>query len=214
VEDPDDIRRQLSGKPARGDQPPAKRQRERKQKFRDEPRTRQPRASERSSIVAQDWYDRGTAQGFPFPYDVNYLALAIQQRVERDPEMQALLAKDEHDKVQRWLAKMVANWWDHYVDGTITASNAKEYFLGQDWDDLRDWALSNLRKDYLLRHGKRVRPTIDAGSKEYAERLEGIRKRHAVERFLDTHPEDEERPELDPEARDRLRSFANRRRKK
>jgi hypothetical protein len=137
-----------------------------------------------------------------------------QLKVERDPEMKMLLAKGEHDKVARWLAKMVDNWWGHYADGAITAANAKEYFLGQDWDDLRDWALGNLRKDYLLEHGKRVKPTITPASREYRERLEGIHKKHSVERFLDTHPETEERAPLDPEAQSRLRSFANRRRKK
>lgn len=165
-------------------------------------------------MAAQDWYDRGVERGFTFPYDVNYLALAIQKRVESDPKMSALL--EDGDKVDRWMAKMNANWWDFYADETITASNAKDYFLGHDWEDLRDWAHGNLRKDYILKHGKPVPPPVYPEQQAYQQRLEDLRKQAVVDAYfqrLEEEPEVEPRAPLDPEARERLRSWASQRRK-
>jgi hypothetical protein len=207
--------REMSGKPSGTRQPPAKRQRKSRGNQPQPTKAKQPRASLRASAAAQDWYDRGEGFGFSFPYDVNYLALAIQRKVEHDPKMSRLLA--DGDKVDRWLAKMSVNWWDHYVDESIHAGNAKEMFLGNDWEDVRDWAHSNLRKDYILKHGRKVDPSVNPNmaSKEFRERLEKIHSEAQVQRYLDSHPEDEgERPALDTTARDRLRSFANRRRRK
>lgn len=216
VTDPMAIMRELSGKPASsGFQPKHKRQRDRGSRGHQQPaRSKQPRASERASMAAQVWYDRGESLGFTFPYDVNYFALALQRKVEHDPRMQPFLTRGEFEKVERWLAKMITNWWDHYADGTITASNAKEFFLGNDWEDVRDWAHTNLRKDYLLKHGKRVDPPLYPNQKDYQQRLENIHKASQVQRYLEGHPEEGGREGLDPEGRSRLRSFANRRRRK
>lgn len=217
-----DIWRQLSGKTG-GYQQPAKSHGKKPDRRGSQPpaqnKTRQPRASERASMAAQDWYDRGASFGFSFPYDVNYFALALQRKVEADPRMSPLLA--DGDKVDRWLAKMNANWWGTadseggggYVDGTITASNAKEMFLGEDWNDVRDYAHTNLRKDYLLKHGKRVKPAVDPNSQEYRGRLEDLRRAATVRQHLQHVEEAGDRPVLDESARGRLRSFANRRRR-
>lgn len=180
-------------------------------------KSKQPRASDRASFAAQQWVDHAEARGFNLPYDVNYFALGLQSKIERDPEIGSVIRTGDMDKAERWVAKMIDNWWEHYVNESVTASNAKEMFLGEDWDDLRDWARSNLRKDYLVQHGTRVPMPDYPGSREYAERLQEIHRRGVVEQYLrrlaDAPPVDD-RPPLDVSARERLRSFANRRRRK
>lgn len=212
MDDPSAIMREMEGRPARnGNQKPTRQKRRGSQQ---PTKAKQPRASERASVAAQDWYDRGERAGFSFPYDVNYFALGLQQKVETDPRMAPLLVAGQHDRVERWLAKIVMNWWNHYVDGSVTASNAKEMFLGNDWEDVRDWAMGNLRKDYLLKHGKRVDPPIYAHQQDYQGRLEDLHKTAQIDRYLASQPEEADHQPLDPEGRDRLRSFANQRRRK
>jgi hypothetical protein len=213
--DPLALSREMRGdSPAPRDRPKMNRQRQARGSQQQPAKAKQPRASERASVAAQDWYDRGEAHGLTFPYDVNYFALALQRKVERDPRMKPLLT--DGDKVDRWLAKMNANWWDHYADGMIHGGNAKEMFLGQDWDDVRDWAHSNLRKDYILKHGRRVQPSVNPNnsSVEFRERLAAIHTEAQVQRYIESHPEQGESPSLDETGRERLRSFANRRRRK
>jgi hypothetical protein len=215
MEDPTAIRREMDGKPAYqpNDRGRKKTHRQKPAGRKQEPaRSKQPRASQRASVAAQDWYDRGESHGLTFPYDVNYLALALQRKVERDPKMSPLLA--DGNKVDRWLAKMVANWWGHYVDGSIHGGNAKEMFLGEDWDDVRDWAHSNLRKDYVLKHGTKVQPSINPNSATFRDRLKEIHTEAQVQRYVDSQPEVGESPPLDETGRERLRSFANRRRRR
>lgn len=214
MDDPSAIMREMEGRPSRtGNQTPPRKQKPPRGSQHQSTKAKQPTASERSSVAAQVWYDRGERAGFSFPYNVNYLALALQQKVEKDPRMAPLLVAGEHDKVERWLAKIVANWWDHYVDGSVTSSNAKEMFLGHDWEDVRDWAHSNLRKDYLLKHGKRVEPPAYSNQQEYQGRLEDVHRTAQINRYLASQPEEVDHQPLDPGGRDRLRSFANRRKR-
>lgn len=168
-------------------------------------------------MLAQDWYDRGEVHGFSFPYDVNYFALALQRKIERDPEIKPFLDKGSHDQVQRWVSKMIERWWEEYADGTIHAGNAKDFFLGNDWDDLRYYARSCLRAKYLLEHGRRVPPPLYPEQKDYQDRLTGIRNRARINEFLrqqEQRPETPEETSLDPEGRERLRSFVEKRRTK
>jgi hypothetical protein len=207
---PDAIRREMKGSSSEP-QPPARKKSRRSQ---DRSERRQPLAPERWSMLAQDWYARGEAVGFSFPYDVNYLALALQRTVEADSEIRAFLAKGRHDQVDRWLAKMVERWWEDYTDEAITAKNAKEYFLEIDWDDLRDYARSCLRAKYLLEHGRRVEPPVYPGQTEYQERLRELGRRSRVQREVEHVDADVEPPQVDPDSRARLRSFVTTRRKK
>lgn len=223
------INRELSGKPTLDDSSPrrgSQRKRNRKEPrtkagFQAKPKT--SRASERASHLAQRWYDLGEAEGFSFPYDVNYLALALQRKVEGDKEMRPLLLAGKHDQVERWVHKMIGIWWNAvdedghggYLTNEINQRNAKDYFLDTDWDDLREYALSNLRMAYLREHGRRVSPPVYDNQQKHRERLESLRKEAVVEqhlRTLEEHPELNERPEVDDDGRERLRSFVEKRR--
>jgi hypothetical protein len=185
-------------------------------------RSRQPAASHRASALAQIWYDHGTASGFEFPYDVNYFALALQRKIENDPEFRPYLVKNKHDQVQRWVAKMIEIWWNPvgsddlggYLTGDVSARNAKEMFLATDWEDLRDFAKSCLRAAYLKEHGRRVDPPIYGSQQEYQERLSRVRREETVRTYVENLEEASDRPEVDESARDRLRSWRDKRRKK
>lgn len=214
----DDIRRQLSGV-TRTDENKTRVKRERSKKTTTRTQVtprKQPPASERSSIVAQEWYDRAVDRGFNLPYNANYLALAIQDKIQNDPRMRKFLAAGRADDVLRWAQRMVSNWWDFYVDEDITQSNAKDYFLGNDWEDLRDWALDNLKSEYNVKHGKRIPPPLYPNQQDYRRRLEDIDRQQAINRWLDTHPEQvsEDAPRLDPKAHERLRSWSERQKQK
>lgn len=176
---------------------------------------RQPQASERSSILAQRWYDAAEQMGFALPYDVNYLALALQHKIETDPEFRPYLLQGHADQVERWVAKMVERWWAEYVDTTIHARNAKDMFLGEDWDDLRYYAHSCLRAAYLVEHGTRVSTPMYPDQQDYHERLERTTQEAMTKRVVaETLEAPSEEHQIDPEGRGRLRSFVERRRRK
>ena len=187
------------------------------------PKTKRPQASERASILAQDWYDQGAALGFDFPYDVNYFALALQRRIEHDAEMRVYLKHNRHDQVERWVSKMIERWYAEYVSNEIHAGNAKDFFLATDWDDLRDYSKTCLEAAWAKKHGKRKavhRFTDDDNetgvrNREYREELDDLRKRHAVEAYL-AQVAEAEAPDvqLDEEGRERLRSWRDKRRSK
>jgi hypothetical protein len=211
------INREMSGKPALDEGDPRRKRASRiRPPAKQAARNRQPQASESASILAQAWYDEGAERGFSFPYDVNYLALAIQRKVENDPEMQPFLNKGKHEQVERWVAKMIERWWAEYADNTIHAGNAKDYFLRHDWEDLRYYARSCLRAKYLLEHGRLVPPPLYPNQQEYQDRLQEIRQRESINANLRKVEEDDlpERHPVDEQARERLRSFAEKRRKK
>lgn len=216
----DQVRRELDGKPDRDyDSQPRRRTRNRPPRsgFPTRTQKKHPQASERSSLLAQRWMDAGSAAGFEFPYDVNFFALSLQRKVEGDKAMRDLLLKEDYDKVERWVAKMVERWWAEYVSNEITAANAKDYFLVTDWDDLREYARTCLRAAYLLKHGRRVTPSVEAlaAGRELHDRLAEKSRETEVSNYVEQVLTTEEQPlELDPKGRDRLRSWREKRRNK
>lgn len=205
--------------------PRPKRERKDKPQFQAGSGRKQPTASERSSMLAQVWYDLGEQEGFSFPYDVNYFALALQKKIEHDKEIRPFLEQEKFDQVERWVSKMIEIWWNPvdndgnggYLTNEINQRNAKDYFLDTDWDDLRDYARSCLRAKYLVEHGRRIPAPLYPEQQEYQQRLQDLRKQHSVDqhlRRLQDEPEPPERTPLDEKARERLRSFADKRRKK
>lgn len=223
----DDIRRALEGKPPWTGTPAPKRKPTAKgpRTYRQSsPQTPKTVASERSSMLAQRWYDLGEAEGFAFPYNVNFFAVALQRKVETDKEIKPFLDADKHDQVQRWIRKMIDLWWDPvdeegsggYLTGDINQSNAKDFFLDKDWDDLRDYARSCLRAAYLKEHHRVAPRPIYTNQQAYQAELQEIHDRAVVDQHLRRLEEDPapERGELDPEGRKRLRSFRDKRRKK
>lgn len=215
--DPMNIRREIDGRPpVDRDRPPARTKRQRSARQERTPaKPKRPPASERASILAQDWYDRGEARGLSFPYDVNFMALALAAKIEQDPAMAPYLAKGQHDRVQRWVAKMIERWWEEYVDGVIHAGNAKDYFLGTDWDDVRYYAKSCLQARYLKEHGRRVPAPMYPQQQEYQQRLKTLQDEAKVSRHIQALEEaPAEPPTLDEKGRSRLRSFVEKRRKK
>lgn len=220
----DEIRREVEGRTAHGDAPgrkPARRGRHNPATSPGSGRPRQPTASARASELGQLWYDLGNRNGFDFPYDANYFALALQRKIERDPEIKPFLDKGKHDQVSRWIRKMIEIWWAEgneegggYLTNEIQPRNAKEYFLNTDWDDLRDYARTALRAIYLKQHGKKVPPPIYPDQQEYQARLDEIRRKAKINPYLRHVDEAPERPEVDPEGRQRLRSWREKRSKK
>jgi hypothetical protein len=181
------------------------------------PRKKHAQASERASILGQMWVDLGNAAGFQFPYDVNYFALGLQAQIESDPEMQALLQRDEHDKVERWVEKMIERWWAEYVSNEIRSGTAKDFFLRTDWDDLREYARTCLRAAYLLENGSRKTPsdTYLAAGRELHDRLAEMAAQDRATTYAKKTLEADQAPlELDPKGRDRLRSWREKRRQK
>lgn len=224
-QDPDDIRRQLSGdKPFFSDQKKSagKKKRSASGNDRTPDKPRQPRASLEASSLGQQWYDLGTANGFEFPYDANFFALALERKISADPEFQKLIAENDRAKVDRWVTKMITLWWEEadedglggYFTNEIRPGNAKEYFLVQDWDDLRDYARSCLRAAYLKKYGRRVPMPDNPNQQEYRQRLEDVHREHQVHTYVRDVDLDAEPPKVDASARERLRSWRENRRKK
>jgi hypothetical protein len=217
----DDIRREFGDTPREYSET-RQRQRSRRPGRRSQPgfpppRKKHAQASERASILGQMWVDLGTAAGFQFPYDVNYFSLALQAQIEGDSEMQALLQQNEHDKVERWVEKMIERWWAEYVTNEIHSGTAKDFFLRTDWDDLREYARTCLRAAYLLEHGSRRTPSTEylAAGRELHDRLAEMVSQDRATTYAKKTLEAEETPlELDPKGRDRLRSWREKRRKK
>lgn len=221
-----DIRNEINGRDSRSYEPtPAKKVRTVRSPRREVGRSRQPQAPEWSSMLAQVWCDNAAGVEFDLPYDVNYFALALEKRVEQDPVLQKFLVKGKDEQVHRWVRKMIDLWWSPvdndgrggYLTGEVTARNAKDYFLGEDWNDLRDYARSCLRAAYLLEHGKAVAPPVYPNQQEYQSRLRTLQQRADVSRYLHEIEEGGEPPEpreLDEEDRKRLRSFVEKRRNK
>lgn len=186
---------------------------------------KQPTAGEQASMLAQSWYDRGEAAGFHLPYDVNYFALALDARLDRDQTLTEY-RKLPDDRFERWVLKMIERWWEDYafdadMPGKVTAANAKEFFLEVDWDDVRDYAFSCLRARYLMEHGTRRRLVVEAETPEESKerrslhdelrRLEqDARIRRAVA-SIDT--ESDPPPPPTEEDRARLKAWRDRRKK-
>jgi hypothetical protein len=215
----DAIRREVEG---RGPyQPPGKKQARNKQPLPMHGRPRQPTASARASELGQHWYDLATRAGFDLPYDANYFSLALQRKIENDDEMKPLLLAEHADQVSRWVRKMIDVWWapgdddgGGYLTGEVQARNAKEYFLGHDWEDLREYARSSLLAKHLKEHGRKVEPPVYEDQQEYLDRLDAIRAKAQIDPFLRSLEDAPDRPEVDPQGRDRLRSWREKRRKK
>lgn len=221
----DAVRREVDGKGPREEgvaRKPRPRQKAARPGFQPS-RKKQPQAGEQASLLAQEWYDQGNATGFDFPYDVNYFALALESRIEKDREIQKFLAKGKRDQVDRWIRKMIEVWWNPvdndgnggYLTGDVSARNAKDFFLDTDWEDCRDYARSCLRAAYLRQHGRRVPAPIYPDQKEYRERLDELRHRQKVETYVRQVDLDEKTAQarLDQNDRQRLRSFVEKRRK-
>lgn len=218
----DEIQSEFSSDDRYRPQPGQQRKKPARTRSQEPRRNRQPLAPAQASTLGQVWYDHGVQAGFEFPYDPNYFALALQRKIDSDSEFAPYLAKGKHDQVRRWVEKMIDLWWNPvrhddqggYLTGEVTARNAKEYFLGHDWDDLRDYAKSCLRAAYLKEHGRRVDPPIYGNQQEYQERLSRVRSEQAVRTYVEHLDEAADRPEVDEGARDRLRSWRDKRRKK
>lgn len=186
-------------------------------------RTRLPDADTETSLLAQAWFDAGEERGFSFPFNVNFLALALAEKISKDPvfakfrqDEEASAGETRDQQIHRWVAKMVERWWAEYADGTITASNAKDHFLEYDWDDLRYYAHSCLRAAWLTEHGVRqARPEYPDQQKHRGE-LRRIREESTLTEYwsrVEDAGEEIAEP-LGPEGRERLHSFAETRRKK
>lgn len=209
---PADISRQFGDRAGR----PEPQKATRKKKPSDKPR--QPRAGIGPSTLGQRWYDLGEAQGFEFPYDANYFALALEKKISKDPRLQKVAG--DGDKLDRWVTKMIEVWWGTadedgrggYFTHEITPRNAKEYFLVNDWDDVRDYAHSCLRAAYLKEHGRRVAPPEYPNQQAYQKRLEDVQKEHRIRSFVSTVDLEAEPPKVDEEGRARLRSWRDRKR--
>ena len=218
----DEIRRSISNKPPReySDSRPRRRSGSKSKPrpgYPESHRKRHATASDRSSILAQQWVDAGNAAGFQFPYDVNFFALALQAKIEGDSEFQKLLRKDEHDKVERWVEKMIERWWAEYLSNEITPANAKGYFLDIDWDDLQEYARTCLRAAYLLKHGTRKQRDVVAlaDGKRFRDHMAELEAEQQVSAYVDrTLSKESTALELDPKGRDRLRSWREKRSKK
>lgn len=207
MESADDIYRELSGKPAAGEYRGSKKAPRRSKPAAASGRPpRRPTAPPLASEVAQSWMDAAAVAGFDPPYDTNYLALAVQRRVDSDPEIRVML-KDHPDRARRWLLKMVERWWAEYLTGEVTAHNAKEYFLSNDWIDLRNYARSCLRAAYLREHGRSVGPAVYENQVEYRDRLARIRLEDRLDALT---REDDTVVELDETRRSRLSSWRKR----
>ena len=202
--------REASGKPERPSTPAKK---SRRTQSRTPDRVKQPEAAELPSLLAGSWFRLGEERGFRFPYNENYLALAIQRKVDADEDLQRYLESGRDDEVNRWLHKMVERWWAEYADEVVTESNAKEYFLDRDWSDLKYYARSCLRAAYLKKHGKPVPEPEYPNQQAYRQRLKQIHQQAQVEQVAEVE-ESELTGQLDPEARGRLRSFREKRSKK
>lgn len=209
----DEIRAGLSGRePRPAYEPRQKKSRPQKSRREYEPSgPKQPTAPPMPSLIAQQWFDLGNQHGWEFPYNVNFLALAIAERVERDKFLVAVRTKQNEHQVQRILEKMVQVWWRDYINGEVTRRNAKEMFLDEDWDDVRYYAHTSLRAAYLKKHGKRkpIKALMDEAQADFGrdlhERLKALRLNQRIEDIL-AQPEIDRTP-LDEAARERLRSF-------
>ena len=207
--DQEQLRRELSGK---REVPAGRKPRNRRQN-RYPDRKPQPTALPLASEVAQDWFDRGNAAGFEFPFNVNYLALDIQPKIDKDQDFQRLLGlgPERHDQVRRWMLKMSERWWAEYVNGEVTQRNAKDYFLDTDWPDVKEYARTCLRGAYLKQHGVPVKPPEYPRQQEYRAELSSVGRSHRVAEIL----AEPSAPivEVDEEARERLRSWRKRKTK-
>ena len=205
VESLSSIRAELSGQEPR--ETSARTQKSSRQKKQAPVKKKQPTAGHLVSAVAADWFTRARSVGMDLPYDENYLALAIQARIDRDPDFR----DRDPGQTKRWLLKMSERWWEEYVDNTITAKRAKETFLETDWDDLKDYARSCLRAAYLRKHGVAKASPEYPRQQEYQDELTRMRVRQRAEE-LEAH-DDLPEHRVDEGRSERLRSWRARRSK-
>lgn len=102
---------------------------------------------------------------------------------------------------------MIERWWEEYVNEEVNATNARNFFLEIDWEDLREYSRNCLIGSYLKSHGKPINPKdfeTEEQAHEHHDRLTQIR----VNGLIDILTEDDEPPpRLDSDQRERLRSW-------
>jgi hypothetical protein len=205
------LRREMSGQAPRDAEAPRKK-RDRKSRSSAPDKPRQPRAGFEESQVAEAWMREAESRDLAVPFDANWLALQIAERVRVDPEMSRY---PDPDQVHRWLIKMVEVWWKEWTAEGVDRRNASSMFLDVDWDDIRYYARISLRAKYLKEHGTWVEPPIYVGQQEYTQTLDEIR---TAQRIKEMQKQAEEHPlpqaEVDETRRERLRSWRERRRSK
>lgn len=158
-QDPVSIGKGLSDIPEfQPDRKKSRRDRHRRQTTPERPKA--PTASERSSEVAQRWMDLAEGFGYRLPFNTNWLAHQISDRVVHDQRFKPFLGEGRHDDVVRWLLKMVDLFWKEYVQEGDTNATVANVFFDDAWDDVREYAFDSLRAAYLKEHGVR-RPRKD-----------------------------------------------------
>lgn len=181
------ISKGLSDKPDYRDEPRKKRTRTHRQRSSTSERPKAPVASERASECAQRWMDLASEHGYRLPFNTNFLARKISDRVSGDKQLMQFEGTDREDDSRRWVLKMVELFWSEYVKPEDTNANVSDVFLDLCWDDLRDYAFTCLRAAYLKKYGiRRQRPDEESEAAE--------ERRNAQARF------DEERKNLKMEA--------------
>lgn len=176
---------------------------------------RLPPASTASSEVAQAWVDLAEKAGYRLPFNVNFLAHRISERVVKDPRLRQMLLDGREDEVRRLVLKMVDRFWAEYVEAADTAANVANVFLDLVWGDLRDYSRDCLRAAYLLEHGK-PRERGDEDAPHYETELEKDLAALRMRAWLSTNEEAEpsqEHRELDPSRGEVLRSAREKRSK-
>ncbi len=173
-------------------------------------------APERASMLAEVWVSTGNALGWDFPYDVNFLALALHRKIETEPEFKPYFAADRGTQVERWVLKMIERWYAEYTTEAINARNAKEYFLSEDWDDVLDYARTCLVAAHLKVTGRRIESPVYPEQQDYQDRLAEIRKREGIDgllRKVDEAAEDarESPSRVEVKDRERVRSWREQR---
>lgn len=177
-------------------------------------RPKRPQAGEEASILAGKWYQTGNRFGWEFPYDENFFALALEPVLAKDDICQRLRDAGRPKDVSRLVEKMIEVWWRDYVNGEVKPSNAKEYFLVIDWEDVRDYSLNSLRAKYLKQHGRPVPAPEYPNQQEFQARLRAQETNARLGRMLaDAEDKPEVRP-VTPEERARLRAFVEKRKSK
>lgn len=148
------------------------------------------KASGRSTAVAEHWISLANAHGIEPPFNANWLALQIADKVNSDPAFREERKIQNFNGINRWLIKMCDKFWGEYVDASVPAKNVGSVFLVEAWDAVRDYAWDCLRAVYLRDHGVRLPHPQYPGSEALHEALRQVDRERKFKKILET----EERP--------------------
>lgn len=213
--DPGDIGREIDGKPPREfrDQRPGPKKKPRRV-VTTPAKSTLPTASPEASECAEAWMREAEARGLSQPFNVNWLALQISDRVARDKEISHRLEItkwDGRDDVRRWVLKMVQQFWRDVYEDSMPSKDLSWEFLEYWWDALRYEAFKNLRAAYLNKHGVPRKPPEPVDHRTDEGFLE--RQRLRIQEMIDT-PVRPPVKRLDERQREVLRSIRERSRER